>query len=105
MMRFVSAPNGMARTYSSPVGVAVDSSNDVYVTDSGLHELFKISGSTVTAFSKKFIGPNGVAVDTTGNVYVNNARHDHISERRQRLSHRVVFRRNDVGGRIGLPVS
>ena len=76
---------GSARFYA-PQGVAVDSSYNVYVADTGNHTIRKItaagvvstlaglagnSGSTNgTGSSARFYAPQGVAVDSSGNVYV-----------------------------------
>ena len=80
--------NGIGRDarFSSPNGVAVDTSGNVYVADTGNHTIRKItpagvvttlagtagmSGSTDgTGAAAKFYFPEGVTVDTSGNVYV-----------------------------------
>ena len=56
--------------FNSPSGVAVDSSGNVYVADSGNNriEKFTSSGTYVTQFDSGY--PSGVAVDSSGNVYV-----------------------------------
>jgi hypothetical protein len=74
---------GTAATFSSPQGVAVDSSGNVYVAENG-NKIRKVtSAGVVTTLAgstsgfadgngptAKFSGPNGVAVDSLGNVYV-----------------------------------
>ena len=64
--------------FSSPNGIAVDSSGNVYVADPGNHRIQKFS-STGAFLAKwgsegwtdgKFYTINGVAVDASGNVYV-----------------------------------
>ncbi|MFF2481308.1 S-layer homology domain-containing protein [Paenibacillus sp. NPDC058071] len=68
--------------FSSPNGVAVDSSGNVYVADTGNHRIQKLTLSTNTWSEWKksggglgsglgeFSNPYGVAVDGSGNVYV-----------------------------------
>ncbi len=76
---------GTIATFTSPWGVAVDASGNVYVADHGNHKIRKITssgevstlagtgstGSTDGAgASATFNAPAGVAVDANGNVYV-----------------------------------
>ena len=76
---------GVSAKFSSPRGVAVDASGNVYVADASNHQIRKITvagvvttlagsgaaGSTNgTGVSAKFSSPRGVAVDASGNVYV-----------------------------------
>ena len=64
--------------FPSPVGVAVDSSGNVYITDSSdnLIQKFDSNGNHITKWGSfgsgngQFYGPDGVAVDSAGNVYV-----------------------------------
>ncbi|MGO0059996.1 Ig-like domain-containing protein [Brevibacillus fluminis] len=68
--------------FNQPSGVAVDSSGNVYVADSGNHRIQKLTASTNTwnEWGKadgyagnglgEFASPSGVAVDSSGNVYV-----------------------------------
>ena len=77
---------GGAARFSLPTGVAVDSSNNVYVADSGNHSIRKITparvvttiaglaGVTGTADgvgrATRFNNPYALAVDSTSNLYV-----------------------------------
>ncbi len=77
---------GGAARFSLPTGVAVDSSNNVYVADSGNHSIRKITparvvttiaglaGVTGTADgvgrAARFNNPYALAVDSAGNLYV-----------------------------------
>src|SRR5207237_472071 len=77
---------GPAARFNFPIGLAVDSTGNVYVADSGNHFIRKITSAGVVspfagspfgvgstdgpALSAKFLLPSGVAVDTAGNVYV-----------------------------------
>ena len=68
--------------FINPSGVAVDSSGNMYVADSGNHRIQKLTAATNTwsVWSKsgggagtvlgEFYSPIGVSVDSGGNVYV-----------------------------------
>lgn len=72
--------SGNNARFNSPNGVATDSSNNVYVADTGNNLIRKISGGTVSTLgaSASFSSPSGVAVDSSGNVYVADTGHDTI---------------------------
>jgi sugar lactone lactonase YvrE len=75
---------GSAAKFDHPLGVAVDSSGNVYVADQNNHKIRKITSAGVvstlagsvsgfadgTGSAAKFNSPIGVAVDSSGNVYV-----------------------------------
>ena len=78
---------GTVASFSSPVGLTVDASNNLYVADQGNNKIRKITpsgvvsslaGSTYSVYGStdgtgtaaSFNSPKGVAVDASGNVYV-----------------------------------
>lgn len=77
---------GPEARFSSPMGVAVDSSGNVYVADTDNHTIRKVTpagvvttfagatglsgGNDGTGASARFEGPRGLAVDASGNLYV-----------------------------------
>jgi serine/threonine-protein kinase len=76
---------GTSASFSYPIGIAVDVSGNVYVTDAGNNLIRKITSAGVvstlagsgsigstdgTGTAASFNDPNGVAVDGSGNVYV-----------------------------------
>ena len=85
---------GTGATFNNPTGVAVDSSGNVFVADSGNSVIRRISpGGTVTTFAgvagstgtsdgtgtaARFNSPSGVAVDAQNNVYVADTRNNTV---------------------------
>jgi sugar lactone lactonase YvrE len=75
--QFVWADTALVGGFSSPVGVAVDPSGNVYVADSGtnaLYEVMAVNGSipaspTVRTVVSGFTQLSAVAVDSSGNLY------------------------------------
>ena len=77
---------GSAARFYSPSGVAVDSAGNVYVADSSIHTIRKVTPAGVvttlagsagiwgsadgTGSAARFYFPSSLAVDSTGNVYV-----------------------------------
>ena len=77
---------GSAARFAWPIGVAVDSTGNVYVADNGNDTIRKVTPAGVvttlaglagssgsadgTGSAARFYGPSGVAVDSAGNVYV-----------------------------------
>ena len=74
--------------FASPAGIAVDSSNNIYVADTGNNRIqkFDSDGNFITKWGKNTVGPyggseygtdngefnspRGIATDTIGNIYV-----------------------------------
>lgn len=73
-------PLGTA-TVSSPLGMAIDASHNVWVTDIGTNSVTKLSstGSLIGAFS---VGsqPTAVAIDPSGNAWVSNSGSNNVTE-------------------------
>ncbi|WP_374586244.1 NHL repeat-containing protein [Pseudoduganella sp.] len=84
---------GVAASFNTPSGIAVDAQGNVYVADTGNHAIRKIApdgsvitlaGSGVAGFADgqgaeaRFNGPVGVAVDRDGMVYVADTYNDRI---------------------------
>ena len=76
-----------------PSGVAVDSTGNVYIADSGNHRVMKVSGGNITviagtgssgngtdglATACELTNPYGVAVDSVGNVYIADSQNNRV---------------------------
>ena len=73
------AKSSVGSKFISPQGVAVDAAGNVYVTDIGLQEVFKITpGGTQTTVGSGLEVPEGVAVDGAGNVYITDSQVDAV---------------------------
>jgi DNA-binding beta-propeller fold protein YncE len=74
--------------FADPEGIAVDSSNNVYVVDYGNYriEKFSSSGRYLTQWGSggsgngQFSGPEGIAVDSGNNVYVADTLNDRVEK-------------------------
>jgi sugar lactone lactonase YvrE len=68
--------SGAQARFWQPAGVACDSSNNLYVTDSRGNQIRKITPAgqviTIAPGSSQFSNPQGIAIDAAGNVYVVN---------------------------------
>lgn len=63
--------NGSAAAFSTPTGVGLDVSGNLYVADAGNNAIRKITPARdVTSFARGLNFPRDVRVDGTGNVYV-----------------------------------
>ena len=72
-------PNKVVSTFASglntPIGVAFDSSGNLFTTQSGSGILTKITSSGVaTSFATGLNAPQGIAIDKSDNIYVANKR-------------------------------
>ena len=65
------AQSKVGSKFISPAGVAVDASGNVYVSDIGLQEVFKITpGGKQSSVGSGLQVPEALAVDGAGNVYI-----------------------------------
>jgi hypothetical protein len=79
----------LASTFNTPIAVAVDSSNNIYVADTSGFRIRRISGGIVTTLvgtttgwfdaagaAAKLAAPRGMAFDTSSNLYIADAVHE-----------------------------
>ena len=74
--------------FDEPIGIAVDSSNNVYVVDSYNDRIEKFDGNgnyltqwgSYGSGNSQFEYPEGIAVDSSGNVYVADSDNDRIEK-------------------------
>jgi DNA-binding beta-propeller fold protein YncE len=106
---------GRAARFTSPGGLALDGSGNLYVADHGSHRVRLVTpagvvrtlaGSTAgyadgIGEAALFTSPAGVAIDEKGNLYVSEFHHHRI---RQITPRRVVTTLVDGGGNVGTRV-
>jgi large repetitive protein len=73
--QLVFGPGGAATSvgskFVSPRGVAVDAAGNLYISDTDLQEVFKVTPTgTQTTVGSGLMVPQGLAVDGAGNVYI-----------------------------------
>jgi sugar lactone lactonase YvrE len=77
---------GGSITLSSPSGVVVDASGNVYVVDTGNNRIVEVSAQgvasvlAITGLSPALSAPNGIAIDGSGNLYVADAGNNRVVE-------------------------
>ena len=74
---------GTSARFNNVNGITVDSSGNLYVTDTLNRVVRKITGSqvtTVTGTQARFFYPEGIAIDGSGNLYVVDADNNSIDE-------------------------
>ncbi len=83
---YSSTPLGGSFKFSSPLGIALDGADNVYVADSGpsvsvIYEIPAAGGyATVKSLGSGFSSPMGVAVDGSGNVFVADSNNNAVDE-------------------------
>lgn len=74
--------SGTSASFNNPIGIAVDSSGNLYVADYGNNEIREINSSDVVSSfvpaSAGLVGPYGVAIDSGGNAYVTDSGNQEI---------------------------
>jgi trimeric autotransporter adhesin len=70
-----------AAELNSPHGVVFDSSNNLYIADSGNNEVRKITpAGTITTIASQLNNPVSVAVDAQGSIYIADAGNNRIAQ-------------------------
>ncbi len=80
----------------SPYGLAIDSSGNLYITDIGVHCVFKVSNGVITTVAGNGVAgfsgdngpatkaslnsPSGAAVDSVGNIYITDTKNNRVRE-------------------------
>lgn len=66
---FVNGASSVTR-FNIPIGIAVDTNGNLYVSDYGNSAIRKITAAGVSTTSLSGCTPSGIAVDTNGNMYI-----------------------------------
>jgi len=76
------SPVNLGSGFSSPAGMVVDNSGNIYVADEGSTTLIKIQAGTLTQvnYGSGFSDPGGLAIDASGDVYVADAGNNKVKE-------------------------
>ncbi|MGP0075647.1 MAG: IPT/TIG domain-containing protein [Bryobacteraceae bacterium] len=70
-----------AAELNSPHGIAIDSSNNLYIADSGNNEVRKITpAGTITTIAGQLNNPVSVAVDAQGSIYIADSGNNRIAQ-------------------------
>jgi hypothetical protein len=92
---------------SLPTGVAVDSSGDVFVADSGNNRVLELANGASTQTVLPFSGlsqPWGVAVDSSGDVFVADSGNNRVLELANGASTQTVLPFSGLNGPTGVAV-
>lgn len=100
-------PTPFGGTPPAPYGITLDSSNNVYVADSGYHRILRYSanisptpgfqtswgeyGSADGGTIPQLAAPQGMAIDTSGNIYVADTGHNRIQRFDQNGGSKIMW--------------
>lgn len=71
--------NGTNAKFDFPYAVAVDSQNNIYVTEYQFGKIRKIdTAGNVTTLANSIIGTSGIAIDTNDNIYTTNSQNHKV---------------------------